>query len=213
MNKSNKAAKRKGAEEMIFEIYRILTPLSLDNFEAFDGFNDSEPFATTEKKLSEVCMWKFGTGQYVAFQLSESHEGDPLSYWVVKVLDRERHNSKRVYPHEDLINIAREERRPSGLIDIFYRRDLAAVTSLCLQELEEPKAKKSRETLAVKRARELIRLHRSKDIVIKRLIAEGETLWAEEKFVNDPKAIERAAKTAYLSGQRAERKAEEGRKA
>lgn len=208
-----KTAKRGGTREVIFEVYRILAPLSLDNFEAFDGFNSSPPFTTTEKKLSEICMQKFGPGQYVAFQLSESGEGDPLSYWVVKVRDRETHNAMRVYPNEELINVIREERKPSGLIDFFYRRNLAAIASLCLQQLEEPKAKKSRETPAVTRARELIKLHRSKAVVIRRLIAEAQTLWSEEKFVSDPKAVDRAARTAYLSGQRANRREEEEREA
>src|SRR5262245_51727992 len=105
MTAKKRPKKRAGEDEMIFEVYRILTPLSLDNPRAFDGFNESDPFATSEKKLSEVCMRKFGAGQYVAFQLSESGEGDPLSYWVVKVRDRERHSAMRVYPREDLINV------------------------------------------------------------------------------------------------------------
>lgn len=202
-----KIAKRKSEEEMIFEAFRILTPLVLPDWDSFDGYNSSRPFATTEKKLSEVCAWNLGGGDYVAFQLSESGEGLPLSYWVIKVRDRERHNSMRVYPREDLINILREEYKPSGLIEsLFFRRYLAAITSLCLRELEEPKAKKSKETPPVKRAKELIRHYgsRSKDKVIAQLITEAKKLW-ERGIASNPEAVERNAKAAYESAKRSKR--------
>jgi hypothetical protein len=200
--------KRTDEAVMFFQVWRVLTPLVLPNWDSFDGYNSSKPFATTEKKLSEVCAWKEGGGDYVAFQLSESGEGYPLSYWVIKVRDRERHNATRVYPDEELIKILREEFKPSGLIaSLFFRRYLAAITSLCLRELEEPKARGSKETPQVAFVRslrlrapsltraEVVKLTIEKNKTKKwwdpNLSEEAQEGWAEQTYKSASKAMER----------------------
>ena len=213
--KLKKTSRRKGDEEMIFQVWRIIEPLSLDDWDSFHGYNSSAPFITTEKKLSEICALNLGGGDYVAFQLSKSGEGYPLSYWVIKVRDRDRHNSMRVYPREDLINILREECKPPGLIQsLFFRHHLAAITSLCLQELEEPKARRSKETPQVAFVRSLcLRMPSlTKAEAVKRTIKENKTKkWWSPNLSEE--AQENLAQQAYASAQRANRKRREARKA
>jgi hypothetical protein len=225
--RAKKTAKRDSAEEMIFEVWQIIKPVSADSpFNHwppnFDAFNHWPLIVITEpeKNLSEVCMKEYGAGNFVALRLAKSRTGLPLSHWVVKVWSSESHRSLRVHPDKNYLAALRELYASAGndITEGLYRRREAALTSLCLGQLKEPKPKESRETKPVKRAKELIRHYgpRSKSKVITQLKAEAKKLWSEEfekGIESDPTWLDRAAKTAYESAKRDLRGRGEQRKA
>src|SRR5262249_17992341 len=187
--KSRRAKQRVSADEMIFEVWQVITPISPDvDWQAvtpfsmddeFDGFNHWPVITTTEHMLSEDCAKKFGRGDFVALQLAESRIGYPLAHWVIKVRSPELHDYMPVDPDKQIFNIVRE--RNNSYLSVtdggFYRRCEVKVASLCLKELDEPKAKESRESPQVRRAKELIAKGKSMPEVVESLISEANIYW------------------------------------
>jgi hypothetical protein len=214
------AKQREAVEEMIFEVYRIITPIS-PNVDwhlatpfslagGFDGFNCWPIFTTTEKNLSKYCALNYGPGDYAALRLAESCEGYPLAYWVIKVRSLELHDYLPVRPDKEILKIVRERNKStfSAHSGMFYRRCEAMVTSLYLQELEEPKAKESKETPQVTFVRSL-RMRRpplTKDEVIRLTIEENKTKkWWEPSLSEESQ--KRLAEQTYKSAGKARERA------
>lgn len=57
----------------------------------------------TPRTLAKACV-RYGGGSFVAVEISESRDGHALSYWVIRVKDRDHHVSKQVvFDDEKLI--------------------------------------------------------------------------------------------------------------